>query len=373
MSNYTKEEIYLTVGREDKTASLTFKFDSDSFNIYGSMITVVFIYTQYEREDMDKSVLKNPYTQSGLLKAKYLGNELSEELQEKLLNEGVNSDDIINIMFYSAPEKNTFHSFEKRQIKKLTIETSTMEKGADYDWMYGFTKKLVNENVGLSPKERQFYLAGKYYFESDKITEEEQNEVFASNDELDEEVEFEFLKIKHRREEINEIELTRLGELIHKMTRANLSILDKYLRQTGSSLKKWYFENIDFATDLFMKVERFIERRLNVRGKIAVYVDIDCYLHVYMRHVEEMKVNNHFEKKDNFQWKEEDVFMVMSNVIKSIDKEIQEYFLENPGKRFSKYGRQSIYFQGDYYTTHIESNGRIGTFYKNSKQHEREA
>ena len=48
--DYILEEIYCLVGKDDKTAGLTFKYGSDSFNTDGSFITVVFLYTQDERE-----------------------------------------------------------------------------------------------------------------------------------------------------------------------------------------------------------------------------------------------------------------------------------------------------------------------------------
>lgn len=87
-----------------------------------------------------------------------------------------------------------------------------------------------------------------------------------------------------------------------------------------------------------------------------------------MKHVEEFQVNKNFEHKDNFQWNEEDVFMVMGHVIESIDADYQKYREDKPEQRFSKYGPQSVYFQGDYYTFHIEPNGRISTFHKNRKE-----
>jgi hypothetical protein len=91
-----------------------------------------------------------------------------------------------------------------------------------------------------------------------------------------------------------------------------------------------------------------------------------------MRHVEEFKVNKHFENKDNFQWNEDDVFDVIGHVIKYIDNEYQKFREDKPSQRFSKFGKHSVYFEGDYYTFHIEANGRINTFYKNRKEHEQE-
>ena len=126
----------------------------------------------------------------------------------------------------------------------------------------------------------------------------------------------------------------------------------------------------DKAVEIFLKVLHFKQRRLNVTGSISIFIDLHSFLHIYLRHVEEMKINKHFEHKDNFQWDEEDVISVMQHVIRSIDDEIQKLFKENPRKRYSRFGKSSLYFEGDYYTVHIEPDGRISTFYKNRKEHD---
>lgn len=59
--------------------------------------------------------------------------------------------------------------------------------------------------------------------------------------------------------------------------------------------------------------------------------------------------------------------MVIEQVIKMINVEYQTFRMEHPDKKFSKYGDESVYYQGDYYTLHIEPSGRIVTFHKNKK------
>lgn len=364
--NYTIEEIYCLVGKEDKTAGLTFKYESEAYPLYGSFITVVFVYNQYEREEMDRLVQTSPFRMGGRVKAKYLGTELSLEKVATLLNEGIYSGDIAELLYNQSSSVNTYHSIGKRQLTKIEIPIRIKPRGRDLNWMYGFSKKQNEDGIIQCPRERAFYLAGKLFYEPETLTVDENEEIFG-NGKLDDNVEWEFLKIKHMREEISVEEKRHLSKLYYKRKRENKSILDNYLKQAGSSLKKLSTENINQAGELLMKVMHFNERRLNVMGKHPIYLDLDSYLHIYMRHVEEFQVNKHFEHKDNFQWNEEDVYNVMGHVIKYIDKEYQYFREEKPTQRFSKYGRKSIYFEGDYYTFHIESNGRISTFHKNKK------
>lgn len=365
--NYTLEEIYCLVGREDKVASLTFKNGSEACNIFGSFIVVLFIYTQKERVEMDEMIKTRPFRHSGPVKAKHLESELPQELIGKLETDGINSEDIDEIFYFIAQKENTYHSSKIRTINKIEIPWTSLPKGQDFGWMYGFMKRLVIDNVGLCPYERHFYLACKLYFENKTITWEEMQEILKEEKELFNEIEWEFLEIKRKQEEISKDEIKRFAQLKDIRTQIRIATLDKYLNEAGSSLKKLESNNSQQAAIFFEKVTQFHDRRLNITGKKPLYINIDSYLHIYMRHVKEMQINNHFESKDNFQWNEEDVFIVMEKVINEVNQEIQLFFEENPEKRYSRHGSQSVYFEGDYYTFHIESSGRVNTFHKNKK------
>ncbi|MFA6245583.1 MAG: hypothetical protein WC615_01500 [Mucilaginibacter sp.] len=367
IKKYSIEEIYEIVGRDDKTAQLQFIPGTGSFEKFGSDLTVTFLYTQKEREAMDKLVKEKSQT-PGFIKAEYLLWELNPELVQELRETGIDSNDISSISYFKGKPDNTFHSKELRSIKKLEIPMKIQGKGRDCDWVYGFKKKLVKENVGLPPKDRNLYLALKIYFDKADLTEAERLEIYKDDDLMYAGVEWEYLKIKLQREEITDDEVKRLAVLLKEKEANDRFILDKYLQEAGSSLQKLVKNNIDQAVDLLLKVSQFHERKFNASGTVPVYLDIDGFLHIYMRHAAEMKINKHFEHKDNFQWAIDDITTVMENVIKEINSELQEYFANNPNKRYSKYGDQSIYFQGDYYTLHIEPSGRISTFHKNKKK-----
>ncbi|WP_316778837.1 hypothetical protein [Pedobacter antarcticus] len=367
MEKYTLEEIYELVGKKDKTAHLTFIPGSEAYQNYGPSLTVVFVYTQYERQEMDEAVKTKPFSKSGYLKAIDLLT-FDKKVEQELLKTGICSDDILDISYFAADPVNTYHSQDTRTIKKIEIDTKP-HSGGDLEWMYGFNAKMVREGIGLSPKERESYLAQKYYFEPKELTEEELLEMKVVGDNIRPEIRFHFLQIKIVRDEaLTDDEHLDAAQLIQARINAKKNVLDQYLKEAGSSYIKLGRHDISQLARLMNKVEKFKERRLNAVGKIPVYLDLGGYLHIYMRHVKELKFNGHFHHKDDFQWEESDVLLVMTEMILSIDGEVQEFFKKNPGIKYSRYGRESVYFEGDFYTIHIESSGRISTFYKNTKK-----
>jgi hypothetical protein len=100
---------------------------------------------------------------------------------------------------------------------------------------------------------------------------------------------------------------------------------------------------------------------------VPIYIDWKGYIHVFISHVKEFRVGGRFDNKDKLLWHPSDVIPVIKNVISQVDDEIQKFWKVNPISRFSKYGVQSLYFEGDYYTFHVESDGRLSTFHSVKK------
>ncbi len=115
----THEGIYKLVDKKDKTASITFKYNSESTKRFGQLVTVVFLYTQKEREELDELVKISSFDKYGSLKMRYLDRNLSKEQIQQLELEGINSKNIARIDYFINDPKNTYHSKEKRTVKTL--------------------------------------------------------------------------------------------------------------------------------------------------------------------------------------------------------------------------------------------------------------
>jgi hypothetical protein len=298
----TLEFVYRLVGKEDKVAGLNLRTGSDSYYLYGNFVVVVFEYNQRERERMDILINDENSSTFGMIKAKYLGVGLPKDKIERLHNEGINVADITSI--HSMPlfnRTNTFHFAEKRVLNKHIIEFDPLPNGEDLGWMYGFHKRLVERSIGLSPEDRYFYLAGKLYLEPDEISEQESDEIYDDQGQINKVVEYEFLKIKKMCDDMTDDESLRLIEHNRIKLEKMIQLIDQKLLEVGSSWKKLSEKNSNQATLILEKVLRFKEKRMSVKGEFPIYLDIDGFLHVYFRHVEEFQVNAQFENKDNFQ------------------------------------------------------------------------
>lgn len=365
--SYNFENIYSLFGKEDKSGTIIFKFDSESYENYGNCITVNFKYTQKERDELDNLIKNENSKTNGFVKVSYLAGNVKENNMKILNSLGINTQDISQILPFYQTKNNTFHSKSLREIKTYGIKVKLQTNGKDFGWIYHFVRDLVNDNIQLTPYEKNFYLGAKLYFEPDEFTKEELVQLYDKDMTLYDEIKYEFLFIKYLRKEITNEEITQFQLLRIKKHNNAIEVLDKFLQSSGSSFKKIYKTNIDKASEMLEKVENFTDKRLSDRRTKAIYLDVNGYLHIYLRHVEEMQINTHYKDKDNFQWKEEDVFNVIKEVIHKVEDEIQEFFIKNRNKRFSKYADESLYYEGDYYTFHIENNGKLSTFHKNKK------
>ncbi|MCL2327277.1 MAG: hypothetical protein FWC39_02055 [Bacteroidetes bacterium] len=363
---YTIEKIYRLVGKNDYVATVTFRQNCESFEKYGTTLTGVFAYNQCEREQLDTLIENENSFTHGMAKIEGLDLQLTKEKKKQLLEEGINTQDIVRIEFCPQAQ-NTFHDTEKRVSNKQIIKTRSRLKGGDFAWIFGFYKDLIKNDVGLCPKEYHFYLAMKFLFETESLSEREKQGIFDNNELMNENVEFELLKIKEKCKTLNNDELEKLNDFKIKDWDCRKQKLERELQKIGSSIDKLVRKNLQQAIIMLDSVLLFNERRLNVMGKFPIYIDVDSFLHIYTRHVEDFKVNQQFKDKDCFQWNEDDVSCVIKSVIQEVEGEYQKFRTTNPNTQFSKYGKQSVYYQGDYYTLHIEPNGRISTIHKNRK------
>lgn len=359
---FTQEEIYDYAGANDCVATLT--LNQESAKLYGESLTVVFVYYPKERIALEKD--RTALNDISNVKAKELLGKLDGSLYDQLLKNGIPAKDIVEMLVGpDSEENNTYASPLLRKPKVLEIPIEGEDNGKDIYFMYGALCHFIADGIGLTPEEHNEYLAYKIVLEREKLTDKEREEIFDKNGAIvNQEVGYFWLLWKKEADKLTEKNKTDLMHLSQNRIANRFSLADKELQNMGLSFEKLAKTYPGKAALLFSKIVNFHEYRYNVVGKHLLYMSFESFLHIYLRHVKELAVENQFGERSKFQLAEKDLKATMDIVLGALNDEYQTYKDEHPNSRFFRKGNMAYYYNGDYYDVDILPDGQIGSFYK---------
>ena len=359
---FTQEEIYEYAGANDCVATLT--LNQESAKLYGESLTVVFVYYPKERIALEKD--RTALNDISNVKAKELLGKLDGSLYDQLLKNGIPAKDIVEMLVEpDSEENNTYASPLLRKPKVLEIPIEGEDNGKDIYFMYGALCHFIADGIGLTPEEHNEYLAYKIVLEREKLTDKEREEIFDKNGAIvNQEVGYFWLLWKKEAGKLTEKNKTDLMHLSQNRIANRFGLADKELQNMGLSFEKLAKTYPGKAALLFSKIVNFHEYRYNVVGKHLLYMSFESFLHIYLRHVKELAVENQFGERSKFQLAEKDLKATMDIVLGALNDEYQTYKDEHPNSRFFRKGNMAYYYNGDYYDVDILPDGQIGSFYK---------
>lgn len=361
-NGFTQEEIYAYAGAKDRVATLT--LSQESARVYGETLTVAFVYYQKERIALEKD--KTALNDISNVKAKELLGELDSSLHAQLLKDGVPTKDIVEMLVGPETEnQNTYTSPHLRKPKVLEIPFESKGNGDDIRFMYGALCHFISDGIELTPEEHNEYLAYKIVLEPEKLTEKEKAEIFDENGKIvNQEVAYFWLMWKNNAGQLTEKNKEDLMQLAKNRIVNRFELADKELGNMGLSLDKLVKNYPEKANLLISRIINFHERRYNIVGRHLLYMSFKSFLHIYLRHVKELSVENQFGERSKFQLAEKDLNSTMNIVLDALNDEYQKYKDEHPNNRFFRKGNMAYYYNGDYYDIDILPDGQIGSFYK---------
>ena len=359
---FTQEEIYEYAGANDCVATLT--LNQESAKLYGESLTVVFVYYPKERIALEKD--RTALNDISNVKAKELLGKLDGSLYDQLLKNGIPAKDIVEMLVGpDSEENNTYASPLLRKPKVLEIPIEGEDNGKDIYFMYGALCHFIADGIGLTPEEHNEYLAYKIVLEREKLTDKEKEEIFDENGAIvNQEVGYFWLLWKKEAGKLTEKNKTDLMHLSQNRIANRFGLADEELQNMGLSFKKLAKTYPEKAALLFSKIVNFHEYRYNVVGKHLLYMSFESFLHIYLRHVKELAVENQFGERSKFQLAEKDLKATMDIVLGALNDEYQTYKDKHPNSRFFRKGDMAYYYNGDYYDVDILPDGQIGSFYK---------
>lgn len=363
LNGFSQEEIYKLCGRNDDVATITVRSGSESEDKYGNEITLSFTYTHNERKKLEQDSAS--LNEEPKVRAKALLYDYDTEKAQLLSSEGINTHDIVAMIIAPATaNENLFYGKEKRKPHVLEIPFEGRGNGEDIFWMYGAFKHFMADGIALTHEEHYEYLAYRLIIEPQALTADEKKIIFdeegriANND-----VALPYLTWKEESHRLRETDKTDLARLRYMRMMERLAKLDDALKGVGGLTKfaEKYPEKAKLIVD---KVLRFRDKRYNVVGKHLLCMDLNSFIHIYLRHVEELKNNQIYGERTKFQLREEDVEIVISHVLHDLNNDYQKFKDEHPDCEYRKFSDQAYYYNGDYYAIRIKPDGRLETFYK---------
>ena len=366
--NYSIEDIYKYSGQFDKIASISFHYNSDAYNKFGSYVTGTFHYTPAEREELQELINQDEYERNdGIVKIEISPyGELTNEQKNELKYDGIIASDISEILQFNAPVENEYSKTDLRRLPDPNIIKVDFSDTNEEELFLWLNNSRLENGYKLIPQEINRHNAIILRKYEDRISQEDlENFKNPETGEIKDEIKFEYLKSKFIKDLINEEEKKELEERTSLIAEQRTEILKKELQRSSERFKEIGINYKDGLSLIMYLTSRFEDERLT-DGKFPVWWDYDRFIHIYMRHVKETQIGDRFESKTVFQYKLKDIKRVVKTVLESIENEIQEHFAHNPEQEFRRIGEMSIYFKGDYYALQIAPNGRLVRFHKNN-------
>lgn len=358
------QEIYKNYGQYDRIVVLTLRDNSTAKTLYGNSITGMFHYSQKDRRCLENNNFvskSNPAVQKIHI---ILKEGIDSENIKKAFIEGIELDEIVDILYLPKPGTNEFVETKERNLPEPT-EIKIDDKGNMNLVMIGFYQRRIENGEELLESEKDKYSALLMIYKPDQIDLDFEEEYI--KDEMGE-VKKSILYEKYHFEYSagEEAEITKeYQDLIGWKINGVKENVYKQLRRVGIASKKELSQNRWLISFLIENGVKFTPEIFLYTNPL-VYMNYESWLHIFLKHAKPLMIGKHVQSRTPFQYALTDVFQLLRILIDIIEDEIKDHYSVN-GKK--EYTRNGLYYQGDYYKIKISAQGRVETIFKIQKNH----
>ena len=362
---FSVEELYFMYGQYEKYISIEFHKFSESAKQFGESVSGIIVYHKGEREQLDKAISEEnvPRTNSSVKIDCSNDRDLPEEMKNSLINTGFLSGDIYQILATNLPASNNYN---KPGIKEIPNTIDIEFDPNDFDpyranlWI--LSERLKNKGVLIDVEWLRFCGLSLYFEKGSEKFNLIKLKGFDGHGNKKEEVRFFELQAKFYSAEFTKEELLEFNKLLKNREFKRTAAIKKEVKSsTNISLDKIRSEYPTVYEGLQKSIVEFEDASLVYHNiHTPIYWDYESYLHIYLRHCEELGIEGHFEKKTKFQYTQDDIRRILEIAIEKLLPRIEKRLKE--GKDFRIYGDRTLYFNGNYYALHILKNGRVASF-----------
>ena len=342
--NITQGRLYEFAGRTDDVCTLDLREGSEVFDLFGPKVTVEFVYTQEERRILEAELTSLDNVPNVKAKGLVFLFGKGKDKADYLLSTGIPIKDIVSaFVLHYTPDNNTFGNNEKRSLKITEVPFKAYGGGRDIGWMYGFMCRKKKDGIGFMPDDEDRYTAYRFILDRDKMSEEERYKVFDKDGHIAmTNVGYHYLKWGEEAGFLGEKDKEILGELKRRRTHERLGILKEELKKAGISFNLFRGNYKEQAMFFIQKLFTFHDKSFNILGKHPLYMDYRSFVHIYMRHVDDVNMGEQLAQKDKFQLHEKDVMYMINHVMHELEKDYQQFRDANPDKKYKRTGDKAF-------------------------------
>lgn len=365
---FSVEELYYMFGQYDNFVGIEFHKFSDASRKYGRNIGGIFIYGKGERNELQRTISSDniPRT-NGFVKIDISSNyNLAEEQGKELFEVGFKSGDVYQILNSNTPLANTYTQNGKKEIPNvININVDFGGTNRCKIALYYLNMRLRSGGILIKGEWDEYCGYNLYYSPEIKDDRNLRERIYNEDGTKRREVRFYELIAKHRNSDITEEELNEFSTFLKNRRIERFEILKDELTKAGiNSLGEFEGKHPDIYMEVYKTALAFDDDVLAYRkSPIPVYWDFKSYLHIYLRHCDELQPVGHFKEKTPFAYKQNDIRRILSIAVEQLEEKIQIRLSQ--GLDFRTYGEKALYFNGNYYSMRVESNGRVDSFYPN--------
>lgn len=355
------------IGAKDYVFTMIFENDSELKKKLGAYSSAKLYYTKKEREKFNSlNDQKIDEICNNNIRVEVINSQLSTEDKISFQLDGLDCSEINHIIYLPYSRDDEIDSDGLKSIPKIQIPYESKSKLEYENIFVGFYSRLISKNIKLLYEEQMEYIGLDFAFNDGK-SRSELLKIFGvdPNDiQKDYFMRVAYYKAKEKIQGLNEVEKEDLKNYEDALWYKKVTAFLKELIKSGKLTDEVqdYQEKVG---KIFTELKKFKTTRLFGFREPLIYMSVESYLHIIMRHFRDTKLGDNNISKSEIPYKIDDLKYLIENVIEKISDELTDHFKKNENGKFYRTGNRAVYYKGDYYSIDIDASGELISFYKN--------
>jgi len=360
---YSLEDIYKYGGQFDKFLAFWFYYKSDAYHKYGPSAYGHLIYKKNERQNLELAIGNENYEKSDG-KIFIDGSCENKENAESLKTEGFYASEVSKIL---TPDNFKEKQYKIGGLKEIpnTIKIPWDFTEWDHEAMTIYNAQIKKRN-GWKLLEHELLEVHSYAFVlyPEEVSDHIKDKYLLNQDgsDFNDDAALFIYGAKKRRNIIDAEEVKKFKILLKRRRISRIGIVRKELGISERQFNSFKHAHPERYRELLGAILTFNTETLYFSNtNFPIYWDFERFIHIYIRHYHNFIIDDSTYKGTKFQYNYKDIRSIACLIIESLNKEINAVL--SSGKPYNKYGDQGYYFNGNYYTLRIESDGRLMAFH----------